>query len=135
MMQHNPEDYKMELASYRVSIAKEDLDTAKEAFLSSKYRLANNRAYYAIFHAITAVYAIDGHTYKKHKDAIGNFNRYYIHTGIFPKDFAARITQAEIIRHQSDYDDFYIASKEKTFIQLETASQLISLVEEYLSIS
>lgn len=132
MTQHNPEDYKKELAAYRVSIAKEDLDTAKEAFVASKYRLANNRAYYAIFHAITAVYALDGRTYKKHKDAIGNFNRYYIHTGIFPIDFAAKITQAEIIRHQSDYDDFYIASKEKTLLQIETASQLIELVEKYL---
>lgn len=32
---------------------------------------------------------------------------------IFPKMFGRRIARAEEIRHASDYDDFYIATKEK----------------------
>ena len=42
-------------AKYRISRAKEDLDTAHMLYEAGKYRIANNRAYYAIFHAIRAV--------------------------------------------------------------------------------
>ena len=41
------------------------------------------------------------------------------------------IAEAEEIRHASDYDDFYIATKEETGEQVEVAEELIKLVEEY----
>ena len=50
---------------------------------------------------------------------------------IFPRAFGRRIAQAEEIRHASDYDDFYIATKEKADEQIETAKELIDLVEVY----
>lgn len=36
-------------ARYRITRAKEDLETAHLLFDVGKYRIANNRAYYAIF--------------------------------------------------------------------------------------
>lgn len=134
MTQHNSNDYTKDLATYRMNTAIEDLTCANTSFQAGAYRFANNRAYYAIFHAITAIYALDGRSYKRHKDAIGNFNRFYIHTGVFPKEFSSRITEAEIIRNDSDYDDFFIASKEKTQIQIDTATELIKLIKEYIDI-
>ena len=53
--------------------------TAKE------FRGANNRAYYGIYHAISAVHALDGNWYKKHKDALANFNKNYVKSGDLPK--------------------------------------------------
>jgi HEPN domain-containing protein len=38
----------------------------------------------------------------------------------------------EVIRHKSDYDDFYIASKSETEEQVMIARNVIELVEEYL---
>ncbi len=66
------------------------------------------RAYYAIYHAVSAVHALDGKSYKRHKDALGNFNKDYVRTEVFPKDMGRKIAKAEEIRHASDYDDFYI---------------------------
>ena len=37
-----------------------------------------------------------------------------ISTSVFPKEMGRKIGQAEEIRHASDYDDFYIASKEES---------------------
>ena len=37
------------------------------------------------------------------------------------------------LREKSDYDDFYIASKEKAEEQFQTAELIISSVKEYLS--
>jgi hypothetical protein len=42
-----------------------------------------------------------------------------------------RIAEAEEIRHASDYDDFYIASKDETEEQIALADELIELVEKY----
>lgn len=132
MEQHNDKGTRWDLACYRMETAYEDLNCAKQMFERKKYRFANNRAYYAIYHAVSAIHALDGKAYRKHKDAIGNFNKDYIRTEIFPKDFGHRITDAEEIRHASDYDDFYLASKDETATQIETANKLVELIEEYI---
>ena len=42
-----------------------------------------------------------------------------------------RIGEAEEIRHASDYDDFYIASKEESERQVAVADEFIQLAEKY----
>ena len=84
--------------------------------------IGRNRAYYAIFHAI---HALDGNGYKLHKDIIANFDKQYIKTEIFPRKIGRKISKAEEIRHASDYDDFYIASKSE-------ADNLISIANEFI---
>lgn len=122
----------MDIARYRLQTAREDLDTANLTFSSEQYRAANNRAYYSIFHSICAVLAKEGIAFKRHKDTISHFNKNYVHTGIFPKELGRKIVTAEEIRHASDYDTFYIASKEITAQQIQTAEQLLILATEYL---
>ncbi len=60
-----------------------------------------------------------------------NFNRDYVRTEIFPKTFGRRIARAEEIRHASDCDDFYIATKEKAQEQILTAQELIEQTKLY----
>ncbi len=116
---------------YRIQKAKSDLNAAGILLDAEEYKGANNRAYYAVFHAINAVHALKGNGYKRHKDAIGNFNRDYVKTEIFPREIGRKISEVEEIRHASDYDDFYIASREETERQITVADELIQLVEEY----
>ena len=59
------------------------------------------------------------------------FNKNYVATEVFPRELGRKLVKAEEIRHESDYDTFYIASKEVTVEQIETAVQLIELVEGY----
>ena len=42
------------------------------------------------------------------------------------------IVESEEIRHASDYDDFYIATREEAEEQIQTAKELVSRVEEYV---
>ena len=98
---------------------------------AEQYKGANNRAYYAIFHAINAIHAVKGKAYKRHKDAIGNFNKDYVKNEIFPREMGRKIGEAEEIRHASDYDDFYLASREESERQIETAEEFIKLAEAY----
>lgn len=120
-----------ELALYRISVAKEDLEAAQMNFESGHYRSSNNRAYYAIFRAISACLALNFKAYKHHAQVMGNFNKDFVHTGIFPKKMSRKISRAQEVRHASDYDDFYIVSVEDAKEQLETAKEVIDMVETY----
>lgn len=120
-------------SKYRLQRAKETLDTAKEIFKRGKdYTSANNRAYYAIFYTIRAVLAIEEVDFKRHKDVIAYFNKNYINNNVFPKMIGRKIAQAQRIREDSDYDDNYMPSYEKTEQQIKTAEELIALVENYI---
>lgn len=119
-------------AKYRLDRAKEDLIDAQISYKNSRYLNANNRAYYAILHAIRAVLALERVDFKKHKDVLAYFNQYYVKTEKFPKIMSKKITQARKIREDSDYDDEFEPTDEQTKMQLDTAEELIKLVEEYL---
>ena len=131
-----PEEFDMgdqwDLVYHRLQIAEEDYETAELLMQGERYRGANNRAYYGIYHAISAVHALDGNAYKRHKDALANFNKNYVKTEIFPRKLGKKIVESEEIRHASDYDDFYIATREEAEEQIQTAKELVSRVEEYV---
>lgn len=119
-------------AKYRLERAKQDLSDAEFSYKHKRYLNANNRAYYSIFHAIKAVLALERVDFKRHKDVLAYFNQHYIKTEIFPKNISRKISQAKSIREDSDYDDEYKPNAEETQNQIETARELISLVEKYL---
>lgn len=121
-----------ELAKYRIATAKEDLDVAVKNLEAGYYRASNNRAYYAIFRAMSACLALKFKAYKQHSQVIGSFNKDFVHTGIFPKAISRKISRAQEVRHASDYDDFYIISVDDAREQVESAKAVIELVERYL---
>ena len=132
MTQHNEKGTQRDLVLYRLEVAKSDIKSAKILLEAGEFRGANNRAYYGIYHAVSAIHALDGNAYKRHKDALANFNKKYIKTEIFPRTLGRRIAEAEEIRHASDYDDFYIATEEEAKEQIATALELIEKIEEYI---
>ena len=119
-------------AKYRLERAKEDLADAELCYKNRRYLSANNRAYYSIFHSIKSVLAIERVDFKRHKDVIAYFNQHYIKTEKFPKQISRKITQASKVREDSDYDDEFIPTDEQTKNQIDTARELIELVEKYL---
>lgn len=123
-MQPNEIGSQKDLVLYRIETAKEDLNSAKILRDANSYKGANNRAYYAVFHAINAIHALSGVAYKRHKDAIANFNKEYVKTNIFPREMGRKIAGIEEIRHASDYDDFYIAT-------IEEVNEQIAIAEEF----
>ena len=68
----------LDLALHRFRVSQEDLKTAWLLLDAEQYRAANNRAYYAIYHAIDTVLAMEGKAFKRHKDTLGYFNKNYV---------------------------------------------------------
>ena len=126
------ENSMIELSKYRFESSKEDLFDAKLMYENGRYKNALNRGYYAIFHAIRAVNALDGFDSSKHSGVIAHFNQEYVKTGIFSKEISKIIKEASENREKADYLDFYVASKEEAQKQLVRAEKAIELVQQYL---
>lgn len=120
------------LAKYRLEQSKENLEEAEALFNINKFKGANNRAYYSIFHAIKAILALEQVDFKKHSSAIAYFNKNYISTGIFSKDLGRRINEARFFREKSDYVDFYIVTKDEAQQQIDTAKIVIDKTEKFI---
>ncbi|HYH04201.1 MAG TPA: HEPN domain-containing protein [Bacillota bacterium] len=73
----------IDISKYRFECAKDDLDASKIALEHNKTKNAVNRSYYAIFHAIRAVNAMEGFDSKKHSGVIAYFNLHFVKTAKF----------------------------------------------------
>ncbi len=120
-------------AKYRIERAREDLEAAHLLYDAGNYRIANNRAYYAIFHAMREVLVFDDFDSSKHSGVIAEFRRRYIKEGIFPIEISKMIGSAFTIRNASDYDDMFIASKSETEEQINNAEYVYRILSEYIS--
>lgn len=122
----------IDLSKYRFERAKEDLATAKSNYEEQSYRASVNRSYYAIFHALRAVTALDGYDSGKHSGIIAFINQNYVKTGIFDKSFSKMIDSAFRLREKADYEDFYVVAIEDAGKQLKNAESIIVVVEQHL---
>ena len=91
-----------ELAKYRYERGMEELQNAKEVMGSGSYKLALNRSYYAIFHAMRAVNVLDEFDSSKHSGVIAHFNQYHVKTGDFDKRASKIIQNAMEMREHAD---------------------------------
>lgn len=123
---------KISLSKTRLDIAKERVFFAEEILNLGDYKTVANRSYYAIFSAMRAVLALDGFDSKKHSGIIAEFRKNYLKTGVLNKDLSLIIDSLVEIRQGSDYDDFYIVSKEEVKEQLKNAKEFIKEVESFL---
>ena len=59
-MQPNEKGTQKDLVLYRIETSKSDIKAAEILLAAKEFRGANNRAYYGIYHAISAVHELDG---------------------------------------------------------------------------
>ena len=122
-----------ELALHRLAQAKEDLGASKSLYNEQYYKSANSRAYYSVFHAIRGVLALEPIDFKRHKSVIAYFNENYVNKGIFTKMIGRKISKCSKLREDSDYDDEFTDRPEATKEQIDTAEELIKMVEKYIN--
>ena len=125
-------DKAVNLSKYRLQNAKDTLDAASLCLERRLYKDTINRSYYAAFYAVKAVLALEEVDFKRHKDAVGYFNRNYVATEIFAKDIGRKLGRLKQERESSDYDDFYIASANDAVEYFENAKFIVEAVKRYL---
>ena len=125
-------DKKKELSKYRFEQAEQCLLSADVLLNIEDYRGAANRAYYAIYHAVRSIIALDGVEFKRHSGNFSYFRQTYIKTRAFDVQLSEIITLAADARGSSDYDDFYIISKSEVEEQISNAKLFLDQVGIYL---
>ena len=128
------QEYYDVLAKIRIDRAKELLNESVELLERNAYKSANNRAFYAIEKSVKALLALKQIEVTTHNGALKQFNFLFIFKGdgTFTTEDYQMIARAEQIRNASDYDDFYIASKEETKQQVENARSIVNKVTKYI---
>lgn len=121
-----------ELSKYRIQQARQCIKSAKTLVHINDYRGAANRSYYAIFHAMRSVLALENKDFSKHSGVSAYFRKEYIKTGIFDVELSDIISMAFEVRSNSDYDDFYVISIEEVNEQIENSIRFCDTVESYL---
>ena len=123
----------MDLAKYRLARAREDLETAADNLKNGKLRASVNRSYYAVFHSIRAVTALDHFDSGKHSGIIAFFNQHYVKTGVFDKELSKMIDSCYRLREKADYDDFYLVAGDEAVQQLEKAEAIYKVIEAFVN--
>ena len=121
-----------DLIKYRLSSAKEKLNSAKVLLEAGLYKDSVGRSYYAIFSAIRAVLAVRQVDFSKHAGVIAYFQKEFIKTEVFDKKYSKYLQQAFQIRNSCDYDDFFIVSKQDAEEQYIRAIEMLTVIEGYI---
>lgn len=122
----------IDLSRYRLQKAEESLEASEKLLEIKLYRDAINRSYYAGFYAVKAVLALNKVDFKRHKDVMAYFNKEYVAKGIFDKELGRKVGKLQQLRELSDYQDFFVASREQAQEQNQTAGSLIKAAKAYI---
>jgi len=109
------------MSNYRYEQAEQCLSSARTLIGTADFKGAANRSYYAIFHAMRSILALQNCDFGKHTAVISHFRKNFIKTGIFSVEMSDIIENLFTVRNKCDYDDFYIISKEDVVAQLISA--------------
>ena len=127
------DEEKKSLSKVRLEKAKENLTAAYTLISSGDFRIATTRTYYAVFHAMRAVLALDGVDMKHHSGVISEFRKRYLKTDIIDRGLSKTISELFDLRTDCDYDDFFIISKEEAKKAVEKADDFVKVIEAYLN--
>ncbi len=101
------------------------LESAQELLDSEHYDDAVSRAYYAAFHAATAVFASKGHRFKKHRGLIAAVHRDLVRPQLISADTGRMLDSLFELRGTGDYGGVERVTEQE-------ARRAVSLAESFV---
>lgn len=121
------------LSNHRLETSSEKVKASGILLQNGMYKDSIGRSYYAIFSATRALLALDCVDFSKHAGVIAYFQKNYVKEGLFEKKYSKIIQTAFQIRNRSDYDDYFIVSKDEAQEQLNFAQDFLEAVKKYIN--
>ena len=90
---------------------------------------AASRAYYAAFHAVTALFALRGQTFSKHSGVRSALHRHLIHTDQWEQDLGRAYDLLMDLRETGDYGGQMHVTEANAATAVENAIEIIQAVE------
>ena len=116
-----------------LALADEQLRAAGLLIAGGALGDASSRAYYAAFHAVSAALLSRGETYSRHGQVLGAFNRAFVHTGLFPREFTALVTRLFENRQSGDYGVLPGVTEVEARQDVADAQRLVEAIRRFLS--
>jgi uncharacterized protein (UPF0332 family) len=114
--------------------AESKLKTARIDSSSGQYEDSISRSYYCAFLSISALLLSKDLSFSSHNQTIGNFNKEFVKTGIFTKDYTETLQSLFEDRQSSDYDALTTFTEENANEDMRIAEKVLLGVKSYLEI-
>jgi uncharacterized protein (UPF0332 family) len=120
------------LIGYRLEQGHETLREAEILLKELALRGAINRTYYAMFYAVLALLATKRIGTSKHSAIIAAFDREFVKTGVFAREFSRSLHIAFDRRQTHDYGEMIPIDRQTVEETLANAKAFVLQVEAYL---
>ena len=108
------------------------LQKADEYFAMKDYYTAANRYYYACFHAIHALFVVNGLYTRSHEGLNVLFSLHFVKTGVFEPKYGSLVSRMEQLRDKADYNVLFEVSAEDLQSMRPTIHELIELIKQHI---
>ncbi len=112
--------------------AEKFLTTAKHALEIGDYDSCVSRCYYAMFFVAEAALLTKNLSASTHKGVISLFGEHFVKTEIFDREIGKALNDAYDKRLVGDYGVGFVVTKEEAKDLLETASNFVQKLKNYL---
>jgi uncharacterized protein (UPF0332 family) len=123
------------LFTYRLRQAAETLRDAEQMLQNNLTpRSVINRAYYAMFYTVLALFISAGLNPKtsKHSGVIAIFDKEFVHTGKIDRRFSSMLHRMFDARQESDYKELVESSAEEATKSLKVASEFVRTIKSFI---
>ena len=111
----------------------ENIMSQIDIFYENKYwDTIANRLYYAVYHAVVALFLHDGIEVGTHKTTINRFGNYFVMTGVFTPQDGKLFSRLKSIREASDYTTTFAITQETLEPRIAEAKDLVARIKNYL---
>jgi len=127
------EEEKRTLVKYRLERANESMRAARLLLENKLFIPAMNRIYYSMFYSVQALLAFDERAFSKHGQVKAYFNKEFIKSGIFPKEFGKLFNAVFEYRQKFDYVDLVMPEEELISDYILEAKRFIDQISSFLN--
>ena len=110
----------------------ETLEDARLNQLQKRWNATANRLYYALFHAIAALYVSDGIAVSSHKGTKVRFGKEYVLSGLATEAEGKLLSQMEAMRERADYDVTFMADEKIINERFPLVEQMIHHIRKLI---
>lgn len=123
---------KLEYAKLYLDKAEEKLSSALTNLEHGQFDDSVSRAYYCVFHAISGLLYLKDAEFSSHSQTLGYFNREFIKTEIFPKQYGKWIYKLFEFRETGDYVVNSTISEKDARESCSRASEILGAIQGYI---
>lgn len=124
---------KIEMLKTQIDKAREKLEAAETLLKENFIDDAISRAYYAIFHAASAVLLAEGITVETHSALKTMFGLHFVKSGKIDKKYAKYLDKLKDERENGDYDIFTTFEKNDAEEATKEAEEFVEAMKEFLT--